>query len=50
MRDSAILVIGAMVIGPEFGPIAGVLALTSAKSGSLVGVFISVTTVPLPAT
>lgn len=45
-----------MVVGPEFGPLsfvvallagaAGMLSLVSAKSSALVGVFISVTTVP----
>ncbi|MHA6794889.1 DUF389 domain-containing protein [Pseudonocardia bannensis] len=65
--DSPVTVVGAMVLGPEFGPpaavsvgpfslivallagAAGMLALTSAKSASLVGVFISVTTVPAAA-
>jgi Domain of unknown function (DUF389) len=90
--DQPILIVGAMVVGPEFGPlvalwvltafglvqesmliaerpmtsfiwqpdalswivgflagVAGVLALTSAKSGALVGVLISVTTVPAAA-
>lgn len=102
--DSAVLIVGAMVLGPEFGPlavgfaaaivittlaaltargfgwidgslitadrpqtgfiiepdrwstlvaflagVAGVLSLTSSKSGVLVGVFISVTTVPAAA-
>lgn len=88
VNDSAVLLIGAMVLGPEFAPlagralgwfgtevlttprpetgfitapdrwsvvvavlagVAGVLSLTSAKSGALVGVFISVTTVPAAA-
>lgn len=93
--DNAILIVGAMAVGPEFGPlagvctglvqrapklaarslaalprpntsfiwqpdpfsfvvallagVAGVLSLTSAKSGALVGVAISVTTVPAAA-
>jgi hypothetical protein len=73
--DNAILIVGAMAVGPEFGPlaglctalvrrrprlavrsvvavlagIAGILSLTSAKSGALVGVAISVTTVPAAA-
>jgi uncharacterized protein DUF389 len=88
VNDSAVLLIGAMVLGPEFAPlagralgwfgtevlttprpgtgfttapdrgsvvvavlagVAGVLSLTSTKSGALVGVFISVTTVPAAA-
>ena len=88
LTDSPILVVGAMVVGPEFGPVAaicvgivlgrprlvagaarllvlgfavaiavtaglalladaaGVLSLTAGRSSALVGVFISVTTVP----
>jgi uncharacterized membrane protein len=76
VTDSPVTVVGAMVVGPEFGPLAvalvrrrmylarragvallvgfqslfagaaGMLSLVSAKSAALVGVFISVTTVP----
>jgi hypothetical protein len=74
--DQPILIVGAMVVGPEFAPVsatcigiarrmpdvvrravttllagaAGVLSLTSRKSSALVGVFISVTTVPAAGT
>ncbi|SDC67028.1 DUF389 domain-containing protein [Actinokineospora iranica] len=74
ITDSPVTIVGAMVVGPEFGPLAalavghqvdfvyevgpwslivavlagaaGMLSMTSAKSAALVGVFISVTTVP----
>lgn len=79
VTDSPVTIVGAMVVGPEFGPLAalavsivrelqqvdfvfqvgpfslvvallagaaGMLSLMSAKSAALVGVFISVTTVP----
>ncbi|MBA3861560.1 MAG: DUF389 domain-containing protein [Solirubrobacterales bacterium] len=54
--DSEVLLIGGMVVGPEFGPIAGFcvaavqrrsgLAKQTQKSGALIGVLVSVTTLP----
>lgn len=51
--DEPTLIVGAMVVGPEFGPIVGgrralvgMLSLTSAKSSALVGALISVATIP----
>ncbi|WP_458109003.1 DUF389 domain-containing protein [Arthrobacter sp. R3-55] len=52
VTDSTIAIVGAMVVGPEFGPLAalagaaGMLSMISHRSSALVGVFISVTTVP----
>ena len=36
LTDSAILIVGAMVVGPEFGPLAGALRGDRAADGCLI--------------
>jgi len=41
LTDSVVLIIGAMIVGPDFGPMAG-----ACVASAIVGVLVSVTTIP----